>query len=100
MGLNLPIVCARFLVLTCLCAVGCSGTHSVKPDTVIVPRTEYEQLKADLQSMSFVALGRKYGVSDNAIRKWLRWYEYEREAKAHENPPEATEGPGPGTIAA
>ena len=44
MGLNLPIVCARFLVLTCLCAVGCSGTHSVKPDTVIVPRTEYEQL--------------------------------------------------------
>ena len=47
MGLNLPIVCARFLVLTCLCAVGCSGTHSVKPDTVIVPRTEYEQLKAD-----------------------------------------------------
>jgi transposase-like protein len=25
--------------------------------------------------MSFVAVGRKYGVSDNAVRKWLRWYE-------------------------
>jgi transposase-like protein len=29
--------------------------------------------------MSFVAVGRKYGVSDNAIRKWIRWYEYEQE---------------------
>jgi transposase-like protein len=26
--------------------------------------------------MSFLASGRKYGVSDNALRKWLRWYEY------------------------
>ncbi len=25
--------------------------------------------------MSFLAIGRKYGVSDNAIRKWIRWYE-------------------------
>ena len=25
--------------------------------------------------MSFLAVGRKYGVSDNAVRKWLRWYE-------------------------
>jgi transposase-like protein len=25
--------------------------------------------------MSYVAVGRKYGVSDNAVRKWLRWYE-------------------------
>jgi transposase-like protein len=27
--------------------------------------------------MSFLAVGRKYGVSDNAIRKWLRYYEAE-----------------------
>ena len=24
-------------------------------------------------------LGRKHGVSDNAVRKWLRWYEREGE---------------------
>jgi uncharacterized protein YjcR len=30
---------------------------------------------ADLESMSFLAIGRKYGVSDSAIRKWIRWYE-------------------------
>ncbi|MEA2196683.1 MAG: hypothetical protein QOJ25_734, partial [Solirubrobacteraceae bacterium] len=32
--------------------------------------------------MSYVAVGRKYGVSDNAIRKWIRWYEYQRELEA------------------
>jgi transposase-like protein len=25
------------------------------------------------------AVGRKYGVSDNAVRKWVRFYERERE---------------------
>jgi len=30
---------------------------------------------ADVASMSLVAIGRKYGVSDNAVRKWIRWYE-------------------------
>ena len=33
------------------------------------PKTEL--LKA-LETMSYCALGRKYGVSDNAIRKWLK----------------------------
>ena len=32
--------------------------------------------------MSFVAVGRKYGVSDNAVRKWLRCYEAEGAATA------------------
>jgi transposase-like protein len=27
--------------------------------------------------MGFLAVGRKYGVSDNAIRKWIRFYERE-----------------------
>jgi transposase-like protein len=40
-----------------------------------VPRPPYEQLLKDVASMSFVAIGRKYGVSDNAVRKWIRWYE-------------------------
>jgi HNH endonuclease len=42
-----------------------------------VARPSYEQLMADVQSTSFVAVGRKYGVSDNAVRKWILWYEYE-----------------------
>jgi transposase-like protein len=33
----------------------------------------------DVGSTSSVAVGRKYGVSDKAVRKWIRWYEYQRE---------------------
>jgi transposase-like protein len=43
-----------------------------------VARPSYEQLVADLEPMSFVAVGRMYGVSDNAVRKWLRAYQRER----------------------
>jgi transposase-like protein len=38
-------------------------------------RPPYDQLVAELAASSFLAVGRKYGVSDNAIRKWLRAYE-------------------------
>ena len=40
-------------------------------------RPSYEQLMADVQSTNLVAVGRNHGVSDNAVRKWIRWYEYE-----------------------
>ncbi len=34
----------------------------------------------EIADTSYLAVGRKYGVSDNAIRKWVR--QYEREAAA------------------
>lgn len=37
-----------------------------------VSRPTKAKLKKDIQSMSWVALGKKYGVSDNAVRKWAR----------------------------
>ena len=40
-----------------------------------VERPSYEQLLDDVRTMSFLAVGRKYGVTDNAVRKWIRWYE-------------------------
>jgi hypothetical protein len=40
-----------------------------------VARPSHGELLADLRELSFVAVGRKYGVSDNAVRKWLRRYE-------------------------
>lgn len=39
-----------------------------------VERPSYDQLQADLQQMSMVKVGKKYGVSDNCIRKWVRQY--------------------------
>lgn len=37
-------------------------------------RPPYEQLIKEVEETSFVAVGKKYGVSDNAIRKWLIAY--------------------------
>lgn len=37
-----------------------------------VERPTHDQLKTLLQTMSYVAVGKMYGVSDNAIRKWLK----------------------------
>lgn len=37
-----------------------------------VERPSKEQLLKELQESSYVAVGKKYGVSDNAIRKWLK----------------------------
>ena len=66
------------------CSSDCGARHSnrrrgPRPELRRVPRPPYEQLLAELASSSFLAVGRRYGVSDNAVRKWLR--AYEREAK-------------------
>ena len=40
-----------------------------------VERPPYNILKQELNESNYSALGRKYGVSDNTIRKWLKMYE-------------------------
>ncbi len=40
-----------------------------------VKRPTKRQLKQLIQNMSWCAIGRKYGVSDNAIRQWARGYD-------------------------
>ena len=57
-------------------------TYEARPQTRKVERPTLEQLQADLATMSYLAVGRKYGVSDNAVRKWLRWYEREVSSEA------------------
>ncbi len=77
-----------------VCGLHSRGSRAPRPERRKVDRPPYEQLMADVQSMSFLAIGRKYGVSDNAIRKWIRWYEYERRR------PRTTEGGRPDEQAA
>lgn len=45
-----------------------------------VERPPYEQLLGEIGESSWSAVARRYGVSDNAIRKWVR--QYEREARS------------------
>lgn len=40
-----------------------------------VERPSKEKLKEEIENNTFVSLGKKYGVSDNAIRKWAKTYE-------------------------
>jgi len=40
-----------------------------------VERPEYEILKNEIEKLGYSATGRKYGVSDNAIRKWIKFYD-------------------------
>jgi hypothetical protein len=62
----------------------CSGFCGVRWDRAGRPRPggrkvrerpPYEQLLAEIAATGWSAVGRKYGVSDNAIRKWVRAYE-------------------------
>jgi hypothetical protein len=48
-----------------------------RPETRKVSRPPYEQLLEEIEATSYLAVGRKYGVSDNAVRKWIKWYERE-----------------------
>jgi hypothetical protein len=60
-----------------------------RPQGRKVERPSYDQLLADMESMSLLAIGRKYGVSDNAVRKWLRAYESARELEGTQAEPPA-----------
>jgi hypothetical protein len=40
----------------------------------LVERPSKEQLQKDIQSLNFLTLSKKYGVSDNAVRKWAQSY--------------------------
>lgn len=53
-----------------------------KPKVRKVDRPPYEKLIAEIEATSYVAVGRKYGVSDNAVRKWVRFYARQREREA------------------
>jgi hypothetical protein len=48
-----------------------------RPGARRVDRPPYPQLMREVQALGFCGTGRRYGVSDNAIRKWIRAYERE-----------------------
>lgn len=54
-----------------------SRLRGPRPERRRVERPPYEQLMREIEASSYLAVGRRYGVSDNAIRKWVRAYERE-----------------------
>jgi hypothetical protein len=47
-----------------------------------VERPPYDQLLNELAELGYLAVGRRYGVSDNAVRKWVLQYEREKERRS------------------
>jgi len=39
-----------------------------------VKRPDYNQLQNEINELGYTGTGKKYGVSDNAIRKWIKFY--------------------------
>lgn len=49
-----------------------------KPDQRKVVRPPHERLLIEITVFGYRGTGRRYGVSDNAVRKWLRRYEHDQ----------------------
>ncbi len=60
------------------------GKPKPKPNTLKARRPSYEQLMEEIETLGYVAVGCKYGVSDNAVRKWVRFYRRQMEREAAE----------------
>jgi hypothetical protein len=58
------------------CSRRCGVRHNL-PRARRVDRPPYEQLMREIEATSYLAVGRRYGVSDNAIRKWVLAYRRE-----------------------
>jgi hypothetical protein len=57
------------------------GGHA-RPERRKVDRPPYAQLLREVHALGYLGTGRRYGVSDNAIRKWIRQYEREQAARS------------------
>jgi HNH endonuclease len=53
-----------------------------QPERRRVVRPPYSQLVREISALGWSATGRRHGVSDNAVRKWIRAYERELERTA------------------
>lgn len=65
--------CGRMIGRTSTRCVRCAAVESNAVRRKAI-RPSREQLAEEISSMSWCAIGRKYGVSDNAVRKWARGY--------------------------
>jgi HNH endonuclease len=57
------------------CGQRAPGRRVPQPERRRVARPPYEQLLREIDALGYEAVGRRYGVSGNAIRKWRRAYE-------------------------
>jgi len=81
---------------TARASVGPAGDRSgiPRPGARRVERPPYAQLIRETRAIGFEATGRRYGVTGNAIRKWIRAYERESELAGRPERPDQAGGQG------
>lgn len=67
------IDCNKSIAKTAIRCNDCNNQYKFKES--IKNKPTYNQLKEDLSKMNYTQVGKKYNVSDNCIRKWLKKYE-------------------------
>ena len=63
--------------LDCGVEISPNSKRCIKCNAILerkVLRPSKENLEQDLKTLSFVKIGKKYGVTDNAVRKWCKMY--------------------------
>ena len=75
------------------CSASCAGRGERNRRAQVsrrhAERPPYDQLVAEIETLGYAAVGRRYGVSDNAIRKWRRAYEAESTSDTPDGPTSA-----------
>jgi hypothetical protein len=67
------------------CSIACAAAAATGVSNIASRRVERPpeaRLLEEIAALGYSAVGRRYGVSDNAVRKWVRHYAREREAAA------------------
>jgi len=78
------------------CGQRAARRRGPSPGSRRLDRPPYDQLLAEIAELGYLGVGRSYGVSENAVRKWRLAYEREREhSSALGSPASGTPGPDP-----
>lgn len=62
--------CGKEIYKTSTLCIKCNSKNNRK-----TKRPSYNILKEEIKKLGYTGTGRKYNVSDNAIRKWIKYYE-------------------------
>jgi hypothetical protein len=64
-----------------VCGRRSPGARDPHPERRKVERPPYDRLMAELAESNWSRVAGRYGVSDKAVRKWVRWYEADEERR-------------------
>lgn len=68
------IDCGKAITANAIRCVTCNNIHSGKLKATLFQKISREELKLLIRKYPFTQIGEKYGVTDNAIRKWCKAY--------------------------